>query len=179
MLKIDRQKVKKNKFPIALLLIELITAILVVHLFYKIIGFQVNFEARSVSIAPAAEPLLLFFFAISIALLVAVYFTIKKKLPGLFQAQEQAKVTIKEKTKEKLSKAKTDPKAAALLLIQFIFVFAVAMAIFAWADPELELIPWSKAGVAPPITTILNAIIAIIVLAFFYYLYSFTAWYRK
>ena len=178
MIKISRQKVSRNKFPIAVVAVELVTALLAVYLFYKIMGFNFDFNSRVLSFAPAAEPVLSLFFALCIALLVAMHFAVKKKLPHILQAQELAKGTIKEKAREKLAKA-NDPKAAALLLIEFTFVFAIVLAIVAWLDPEQELIPWGEAGVQPPISTLLNAVVALIVLAFFYYLYSFTAWYRK
>jgi hypothetical protein len=176
MLKIDRQKVRRNRLPIALLLIELTLAALVVFLFYRAIGLGFDFEGRAVSISPAFEPSLLFFLALSIALLAAVHLAIRKKAPALLAAQEAAPETIKARAREKLS---AEPRAAALLLIQFLFAFAVVLTIAAWLDPSWELIPWSRVGIAPPLTTILNAVVAAVGLGFFYYLYSFTAWYRK
>ena len=179
MIKIDKQKVKNNKAALAFLLVEFVMAILVVYLIYKAIGFSVDFEARTLSIAPAADPTIIFSLLLSIIVLVATYIAAKKRAPQLLQAQKAAPSTIGNKTKEKLSKVRSEPRAAALLLIQFIFVFAVAITIVAWLDPEIELIPWSEIGIVAPITTILNAAIAVIAFAFFYYLYSFTAWYRK
>lgn len=179
MLKIDKQKLKHNKMPTGLLLVESVLAILVIYLFYKILGFEFSFATKAFTLAPAPDPVLLFFFVLCAALLVATYFAIKKRSPVLFEAQKKAPSTIKAKTREKLSKAKNEPRAAALLLIEFIFVFAIVLTIVAWLDPELELIPWTRAGILPPMTTALNAIIALIALGFFYYIYSFTAWYRK
>ncbi len=179
MLKIDREKVKVNKFPIAILVIQLTTVVLAVYLFYKLIGFEFSLAERTFSVNPTLQPLLVFFFVISAALLVAFHFLVKKRVPKLYEAQELAKVTIKEKAIEKVSMARADAKVAALLLIQFAFVVLFVMAIVAWADPQLELIPWSKQGIGAPLTTILNGMIAVIVLGIFYYLYSFTAWYRK
>ncbi|MAG21945.1 MAG: hypothetical protein CL943_01385 [Candidatus Diapherotrites archaeon] len=179
MIKIDKQKVSVNKLPIGLFLIELVDALLVVYLISRLIGFEVQFETRSISINPVLDLTLLFFLAVTIVMLVAVYFVIKKRQPEMFLAQTQASSTIKDKTKEKLSKVKQDPRAAALLLIQFLFVFAVVITLVAWFDPVMEIIPWSEQGIGPPLSTSLNAVIAIVGLALFYYLYSFTAWYRK
>ena len=179
MIKIDREKVKNNKFPITLIFIELILVLLVVYLLYKMIGLQLDFQNRVLSFVPNTDPMIPFFFVLSLALLIAVYFAIKKKAPDLFQAQQLAKGTIKKKTVEKLKVPKTDTRAAALLLVEILFVFAVVITITAWLDPDVELIPWSRVGVLPPLTTIFNTIIAIIGLGFFYYLYSLTAWYRK
>jgi hypothetical protein len=179
MLRLDRKKVAGNKLPIGLLLAELVMALLTVYLFYRLLGLELDFEERGISIAPAADPMILFFFVLSAAVLVAVYLAAKKKTPGLLQAQQLAPGTIGEKTREKLALAGQDPRAAALLLVQFMFVFAVVLTIVAWLDPWLELIPWSRIGINAPLTTALNAIIAVIGLGFFYYLYSFTAWYRK
>lgn len=179
MLKIDKEKAKVNKFPIAILVIQLTTIVLTVYLFYKLIGFEFSLAERTFSVNPSLQPLLVFFFVISAALLVALYFLVKKRVPQLFEAQRMAKSTIKDKAKEKISAAKADARVAALLLIQFTFVMLFVMAVIAWADPQLELIPWSQQGIVSPITTILNGLIAVLVLGIFYYLYSFTAWYRK
>ena len=179
MIKISKEKVAKNKFPITLIFIELILALLVVYLLYKMVGLQLDFQNRVLSFVPSTDPMVSFFFVLSIALLVVLYFAIKKKAPELFQAQQLAKGTIKEKTIEKLKVPKTDSKAAALLLIEFLFVFAIVITIVAWLDPDMELIPWSKIGITDPLTTIFNVIIALIALGFFYYIYSMTSWYRK
>lgn len=179
MLKIDKEKVKGNKFPIAILVIQLTTVVLAVYLFYKLIGFKFSLADRSFALNPVLEPTLVAFFVAACALLVALYFLVKKKIPKLYEAQEMATATIKAKAIEKVSLARADAKASAIMLIQFTFVVLFVMAIIAWADPQLELIPWSQQGIEAPLTTILNGIIAVIVLGIFYYLYSFTAWYRK
>ena len=179
MLKVDKEKVAANKFPIALLTIELAIVVLVVYLFYKLIGFEFNFSTRVLSLVPGFDPLLVFFFVISVVLLVAIHFAIKKKAPSLFEAQNKAAGTIKEKAIEKIKSPKTDVRAAALLLVEFAFVLLVVITIIAWVDPEFELIPWSRGGIEPPLTTVLNTIIAVAVLVFFYKLYSYTSWYRK
>jgi len=179
MIKVDRQKLGKNKFSIAFLFTELIVVVLAVYLFYKLLGLDFDFAARTLSFTPGLNLEALFFFVVSVVLLVAMHFSAKKRLPSLFNAQQLAKGTIKEKAVEKLSLAKNDPKASALLLIQFVFVMAVVITIVAWLDPEFELIPWSGVGIFDPLKTVLNAALAIIGLGFFYWLYSFTAWYRK
>lgn len=179
MIKIDRQKVASNKLPIALMFAELIMAMLLVYLFYKIAGLEFDLEQKVLSFVPNFDPTLFLFFALSAGLFVLLYFAIKKKAPGLFEAQALAQATIKDKAVEKVKLVKTDTRAAALLLIEFSFVVMVAMTIVAWLDPQIEMIPWSNAGIGPPLTTALNGIIALAMLAFFYYIYSFTAWYRK
>jgi hypothetical protein len=86
---------------------------------------------------------------------------------------------IRMAAREKLRNAREDPRAPALLLIDFMFVAIVVLAIVAYFDPELELIPWSAVGLAAPYTTVINAVIAVIVLGLFYYMYRYTADYRR
>ncbi len=179
MIKVNKEKVKANKGPIALLVAELAVVMLVVYFFYKVIGLEFNFATRAISFNLTADPVIAGSFLLSIALLAILYFTINKKAPELRIAQEQAKGTISVAAKEKLAGVKTDTRKAALLLIEASFVLAVVITLVAWLEPGFEIIPWQKAGIYDPFTTILNAVVAVVFLGFFYYMYSFTAWYRK
>ena len=168
-----------GKIPVALLIIELITAILSVYLLYKLLGFNFDLKTRVLSFTPGLDPVMVLFFVLAAGLLVVLHFAVKKKQPVLFEIQELAKATIKGKAIEKAGLVKTDTRALALLLVEFSFVFMVVMAFVAWLDPEVEIVPWGVAGIGPPLSTILNGVVALIIVVFFYYLYSFTAWYRK
>jgi Ca2+/H+ antiporter len=173
---------KRPKYAATLsaITMEILLAGLLVYQVYKILGFSYSLPARALSrLSPSADPLDYLFIILTAALLIALYFTIKKKHPALFTAQKLAGKTIKDEAKSRFLSAKDDPRVAALLLIEIIAVVGIAVSIAAYLDPQWELIPWANYNVYPPLSTIFNAIIFIVIAAFFIVLYNFTKPYRK
>ncbi len=158
---------------------QLLLLILIVVQALQILGLRLNFSLRLIELKPVFDPADIMVLAMSIIVLAVLSYAIMKRQPLLFKAEKSAPGIIKQAAKEKLRNARHDPRAPALLLIDFMFVAAVVVAIYAYFDPELELIPWSRIGLTSPATTIINAIIAIAILCAFYYMYRFTADYRK
>ena len=74
------------------------------------------------------------------------------------QAEKKAPGIIKQEAKQKLQKLK-EKQAPALLLIEIFFIATVIIALRAFFDPGIELIPWSRVGIGPPITTIASRLI--------------------
>ncbi|MCX6798690.1 MAG: hypothetical protein NTW59_01170 [Candidatus Diapherotrites archaeon] len=177
--KIRRETLRKQWKAIAFIAIEFVAILLVVFELMAVVGLRVSFSQGQVSFAPAGDPIDYVLLALGVLLLAALYFTAKRSMPNLFKAHNQATAEIKKAAQEKLKKAKREPQAAALLLIEFLFVVVIVVAIQAYLDPQEELIPWSTIGVGPPVTTIVNAVIGIVVFAFFYWLYSLTSAYRS
>ena len=80
--------------------------------------------------------------------------------------------------KAKVSEVEKEPKIFGHVLIELAFVFVIVLTIYAWTEPNVEIVKWEKLGIFPPITTVLNAVILIVVLSGIYYLYNFTKPYR-
>lgn len=176
---VKRETVRREWHAISMLFAQLVLALLIVFQVVQLIGLHVDPFLRQVVIKPSLDPANLIVLAIAVLLFALLYFAVKKRQPALYQAQKRAPGIIKQEAKRKLRNAKDDPRVAALLLIDFMFVIVVVLAIRAYLDPELELIPWSAAGLGPPLTTVVNTIIAVVVLALFYYMYRFTVSYRN
>ena len=177
--RVKRKTLQKEWRTISLIFAQLLLLVLIVVQALHILGLHINFSLRIFEIKPVFNPVEITVFVLSIILLAILSYAIMKRNPSLFKAEKSAPGIIKQAAKEKLRNAKNDPRAPALLLIDFMFVAAVVIAIYAYFDPELELIPWSKVGLMPPYTTIINAVIAIVILGAFYYMYRFTASYRN
>ncbi len=176
---VDRKLLRKEWRIISLVFAQLVLVLLVVFQLLQIIGLHVNFYLRQILFRPSTDPADFIVLGIAIVAFLAMYFAVKKRQPALYKAQKAAPGIIKEQAKQKLRKAKTEPQAPALLLIEAAFIITLVIAAWAYLDPEVELIKWSEVGIGPPLTTAINAVIAVIVFAVFYYLYGFTDWYRK
>ena len=177
--RIDKGIVKREWRIISVVFAQLLLLVLIVVQVLQILGLHVNFSLRLFELKPVFDPVDIAVLVMSIIVLAILSYTIMKRQPLLFRAEKSAPGIIKQAAKEKLRNAKQDPRAPALLLIDFMFVAAVVVAIYAYFDPELELIPWSRIGLVSPFTTIINTVIAIAILCAFYYMYRFTASYRK
>lgn len=171
---------KDRKKYLSLVLLELIFATLTVFYFLNLFGLNLFriIETRSLSLAVSTSMLDFGLFAASLILFALVFFAIKKRVPVMYSAQQKAASQIKFSTMKRVQKARTDPRVLGLLLIEFIFVVMVFVSVSAFFDPETELIPWAKLGLLPPATTIVNAVLAIIVLAAFYWIYRQTSDFR-
>lgn len=170
---------ERKKFFL-LVLLEIIFAIVAVVSLLNMLGFSVFqvFEQGKYSFSFNPNLWDMSFFVLGLVLLLLVFFAIKKRFPRLYAAQQKAWLEIEITAKKKVFSAKTDARALGLLLIELMFVIIVFVALSAFFDADFELIPWSKFGVFPPETTVINAILAVLVLAAFYWLYSQTADYR-
>jgi len=177
--RIGKETLRNEWRTICLVFAQLVVLVLIVMQALQAIGLRFLFDLKRVVFEPSANPMDFIILAIAVLLFALLYFEVKKRNPMLFAAEKKAPGIIKETAKQKLSKIKTEPQAPALLFIDFLFVVVVVLALKAYFDPQEELIPWSKAGIYAPYTTIINAVIAAIALAAFYCLYSFTASYRK
>lgn len=176
---VDRGVVKRDWRIISLVFAELLLIALIALQVWRILGIHADFYLKQVFFKPDASPDRLVVLGIALIAFAMLYFLVKKRQPLLFSAQKAAPSMIRMAAKEKLRNAKEDPRAPALLVIDFMFVATVVVALVAYFDPELELIPWSGIGIGPPFTTIINAVIALAVLGLFYYMYRYTATYRK
>lgn len=165
-----------------LVFLELILAVLTVFSALNLFGF--NFfkviEEGKYSFSFSPNLFEIVFFVFSIFALLMVFFAIKSQ-PLLYSAQKKAWFEIKKATKQKIVLAKADFRVLAMLLIEFMFVVIVFISLSAFFDTGFELIPWSKFNeiipwdnlkVYAPETTFINAIIAVLVLYAFYWLYS-------
>jgi uncharacterized oligopeptide transporter (OPT) family protein len=172
---------RDRKNFLLLVLVELLLAVFAVVSFFSIIGFNFFEVVKTRQFAFSFSPNVLdsAIFISSAVLFAIVFFTIKKKFPLLYRAEQNAFFEIKASARQKVSNAKNDPRQTALLMIEFFFVVVVFVSLSAFFDPQFELIPWSKIGMVPPTTTIFNLGIALLVLAGFYWLYSKTAFYRQ
>ncbi len=175
---VKRETVRKEWRAISLLFAQLIIVVLIVVQLLQIAGLHVDFYLRQLVLKPSTDPSDFIVLAIAIIAFVLLYLAVKKRQPGLFLAEKKAPGIIKQGVKQKLQKVR-EPQAAALLLVEIFFVATVVLALRAFFDPQLELIPWSRVGIGPPVTTVVNVFIALVVLGIFYYLYSFTSQYRK
>jgi len=170
----------RGRWPaVTLLFAQLVTVFLIVFQAMEIVGLHVDFYLKDAVIKPNPSVGNIAVLALAIILFALLYLAAKKRQPMLFEAQKRAPGIIKEAAKEKIGMIKSEPQAPALLLIEFLFVAVLIIAMRAYLDPELELIPWSKLGIGPPITTVVNAVIAIVAIGVFYYLYSLTKPYRE
>ena len=187
---VSRKLLRKEWQIISLVFAQLVLVVLVVFQLLHILGlnlyfyvnqlfFKSNTVLSKVIFRPSTDPADFIVLGIAVIALLAMYFAVKKRQPALYKAQKAAPGIIKAEVKQKLSRIKTEPQAPALLLIEAAFIITLVIAAWAYLDPEIELIKWSKVGIGPPLTTAINAVIAVIVFAVFYYLYSLTAWYRK
>jgi len=176
---LNKESLKKEWRAASFLLAQFAVVVLIVVQFFAVVGFRVNFLTKQAFFALSEDPADFIVLAIAVILFILLYFAVKKRQPNLYRAQKIAPGIIKQEARQKLRKAKEEPQAAALLLIEFMFVIVAVFSMQAYLDPDLELIPWSQLNLKPPVTTVLNAAIALIVLAAFYCLYRFTAPYRK
>ena len=176
---VDRGIVKREWRIISIVFAQLVLVMLIAFQVMQVLGMHVNPYLMQVVFEPSSDPADFVVLGIAIIALLAIFFAVKKRQPGLYRAEKAAPGIIKQQAKQKLCKAKEEPQAPALLLIEAAFVIAIIIAVQAYIDPELELIPWSEIGLGPPATTVINAVIAVAVFAAFYHLYGLTAWYRK
>ena len=118
-------KERKKLFLLALL--ELVLAVLAIVSFLNLVGFNVFriIEARCFSFALSQNPIDFAIFALSLALLLIVFFAIQK-LPVLYSAQQKAVSEIKLSAKQKIASSKTDPRIPALLLLELIVLLQYA-----------------------------------------------------
>ncbi len=178
MIRVRKSTVKKQWKAISYIFAQLVLLILAVYQLLQVVGLRVFFSERLVKFSLSSSPGDYILLALIIALLALIYLRVKRSQPRLFSAQEKMSATIREALGEKARKAK-EQRAVALLLVELMFVVVVVLAAYAFFSPEIEFIPWSKAGVGPPLTTALNAIVAVVVIVLFYWVYRYTAWYRK
>lgn len=176
---VKRESLRREWRAISMLLAQIAVVILILFQLVKVIGLNVNFHLGQIVLKPSTDPSNLAVLALAVIVFALLFFAVKKRQPRLFEAQRKAPGIIVEEARKKLRKAREEPQAPALLLIEFMFVVVVVFSMQAYLDPDLELIPWSEVGIGPPVTTVVNAAIAVIVLAAFYYLYKFTEPYRK
>jgi hypothetical protein len=176
---VDRGVIRRDWRIISMVFAELLLLALIALQAWAILGVHVDFFLKQVYFKPNTGPGQFIVLGIALVAFALLYFAIKKRQPLLFSAQKEAPSMIRMAAREKLRNAREDPRAPALLLIDFMFVAIVVLAIVAYFDPELELIPWSAVGLAAPYTTVINAVIAVIVLGLFYYMYRYTADYRR
>ena len=164
-----------------LVLMEIIFAIVMIVSLLNMLGFSVFqvFEQGKYSFSFNPNLLDVSFFVFGLVLLLLVFFAIKKRFPMLYSVQQDAWSEVRISAGQKIHNARTDSRAVALLIIEMMFVIVVFVSISAFFDQNFELIPWSNAGIFPPETTVINALIAVLVLAGFYWLYSQTADYRQ
>jgi len=172
---------KDKKKYLGLIILELVFATLTVASFLNLFGLNVLQIAYYKNFVFAVSTSMLDFalFASSLIIFAILFFAIKRRIPVIYGAQQKAFSEIKFDTMRRIGNAKTDPRIMALLLIEFMFVVIVFVSISAFFDPETELIPWGKLGLEAPFTTIINAILAILVLAGFYWLYRQTSYFRQ
>ncbi len=182
MIRVRKQTIKEQWKAIAYLVAQLAVLFLALYQLLvasgMILSSQIFFHTKTLVFKPSKDPVEYILFVMLVALLVALSFRVKKKQPRLFAAQKQAGSTIKQAAKEKMVKVK-DKRAIALILIELMFVAVVVIAAYAFFEPNFALIRWEKANIYPPLTTWLNIVVAIVVLVLFYWIYSYTAWYRK
>ena len=176
---VDKGVVRREWRVISLVFAQLVVLVLIVVQLLDMVGFSFDLRQKAIGFAPRLSIDNLVVLALAIIAFAILYLAVKKRQPALYKAQKEAPGIIKEAAKQKLKKTKEDPRVAALFLIDFLFVVVVIMAVRAYLDPEIEFIPWSAAGLGPPVTTIVNAAIAVVVLALFYWMYRYTASYRK
>ncbi len=176
---VKKETLQREWRLISLLFAQLVLIVLIVFQILTVAGLHVNFHLMQFAVKPIYETSDLIVLAIAVVVLALLLLAAKKKEPELYQAGKKAPKMIKQEAKKRLSNAKADPRIAALLLVEFLFVVLVVIALQAYLDPEVELIPWSRLGIGPPYTTVINAVIAFVALAAFYWMYRLTAPYRK
>ena len=176
---VKKETISKEWRIISLVFAQLILLVLIVIQLLAVVGLNADFYLKEIVFKPSSNPIDFIVLAVAIIAFALFYFNIKKRQPKLYEAQKNAPGIIKEVAKEKIAKLKNEPQAPALLFIEFLFIAVVVVAIRAYLDPEVELIPWSRLGLEEPITTIVNGIIALVVVVLFYRLYNVTKLYRK
>lgn len=175
---LEKSVARQNTVPFALLLIQMVLALFVVFEFLAIIGFAFNPLTRELSFGLSTNPLEYFFLALSAGMLYLVFSSSTKKFEEVFVAANIFPFVMKNTASHKLWLARHEPKAAALLLIQLTLMATIALAVFAYLDPDIAIVQWQNIGIQPPLTTVLNITIFLIVVAALYYLYEFTQPYR-
>jgi len=168
-----------NWHIITFLFAQLVTVFLIAFQAMEVAGLRFDFYTRELAFVPNASAENLVVLVLALVVFALLYMAGKKRHPSLYKAEKLAPGIIKEEAKKKLHTLKSRPQEPALLFIEFFFVVVVIIALRAYLDPDIELIPWSAVGIGPPITTIVNAAIAIIVLAVFFHLYNLTRPYRE
>lgn len=176
---VSRRMLRQQWRLACLVFAQLVLIFLIVFQALQVAGLHVNLQLGQVFFRPSFGLQDTAVLAAAVIALVALYFAVKRLEPALFRAEGKAPGMIKREAGQKLSMIRKEPQAPALLLIEAAFVVALVLAVRAYLDPEVELIPWSSVGIGPPVTTIVNTVIALAVFGVFYYLYSLTAWYRK
>lgn len=167
-----------KKKALLLMVLEIILSIIAVYEFTKVIGLNIDFDSRIISFTPVGallHPLLLI---ISLIALFAINLRMKKTFPEVHAIQGLFFHTVKHGVREKFSDTRKDPRILAHIFIEICFIMVVTLVLWAWSEPNVEIISWEKIGLTPPVTTIANAIILLIVLAGLYYLYNFTKQFR-
>lgn len=167
--------VEKDKQVLGIFAIELIIAFLFVLQFFNIV--RLNYFTHTFSLSQNFFDLIILTL---LALLLLIVFGIqRKKVHESYLIQLGANTLINETAKAKLKEAKQDPRLPALILLEFAFVVMMVAAIVAYFDPDWVIINWQSIGIQAPLTTILNAVIGIAVIALFLFMYNFTKQYRE
>lgn len=167
-----------GKQAFVLFLLEIALSIIAVFEFFKVIGLNWDFESKTIYFAQNSDYSNTIVLIIAIVLLFAINFRLKKKFPEFHSIQNLFLKNFKKGVKEKFAETKNEPRILAHLMIEFAFIMVIILVFYAWAEPRVEIIKWEKIGIIQPITTALNAIVLLVVLAGLYYLYHFTKPYR-
>jgi len=167
----DSKKLKVYSF----LIIELLLVLIFIYILGNIV--QLDFSAKKIAyVGTQADVLSL---AAILVLLLIIFFVAKRKKHYLYDVQKEAYSILKDTGKNKLLDAKQDPRIIALLAIELLFTVVFAVAIFAYLDPDWSIIKWETVGIYPPVTTLLNGVIFVILVGLFLYLYGLTKPYRE
>jgi len=171
--------VRREWRAISMVFAQLVLLALIVFQLFQAIGMHVDVYLKQVVFKPSPDPSNLIVLAVAVIVFILLSLMVWKRVPALFKAEKAAPGIIRDAAKGKIALAKEEPQAPALLLVEAAFVVVVVLALKAYFDPEEELIKWSGLGLGPPYTTVINTIIALLVLGIFYKLYGLTAGYRK
>ncbi len=166
-------------FPYGIILVDVLLAILVVVQFFSVYQFTVFPITNEVKwIWSTATPDYLAL-AAAVLLLLMYHSIVIRRYPLVRSFFSNLNSALWAEFSEKKREVRGDLRLLALLLFDAFVIGSVALMLYAFLDPVIVLFPWERFGVFPPATTLVNAGVFALILAFYYHLYRITKPFRE
>lgn len=165
------RNILSNRKLFALLIVELFFLLLFAFEFYLIIKPAIISKAFIFSSSFNCYLLA----ALSVFGIIVINLALVRKQSELYTLQKDAFHHIKNVTKSKLSKQKENPYGMTMLTVELAYVIGIAVAIYYYLDPEQSIEWWKPLGLElhPPITTITNIMVFLVITAIFIWLHAY------
>ena len=165
-------------FPVGLILTDVLLAAVLVVQFFSVYQFDFDALTNSVHWTWANDPTPYLALAGAFLVFLLFHLAIVRRHPAIRAFFSKLPESLKVEFREKKIEWTEDIRLPAVMVFDAFVICSIVLAVYAFLDPDLELIQWEKIGWGPPVTTAINAILFLGVLGVYYYLYRYTRPFR-